>query len=182
MSDARHKPKAYEITVAQRKQIDAEVATARPARTETDVRKELVSAEAELASWQEKLGGRSGNNPNKFQTNIRMAAAKVRRLKAEIAQQKLKEEPSEPAGSEDQSFVSPCGRYRVGQTWTPTKPGSRRPSRKIVEFGPTENALEGEIFYRASGGRGEGRSVTYEKWERWVELQSAACSEYPRQG
>lgn len=77
----------------------------------------------------------------------------------------------------DHSSNPPYGRYRVGQTWTPTKHGSRMPSRKVMEIGPTENALEGEIFYRASGGKGEGRAVTYTKWEQWITWQLAVCVE-----
>jgi hypothetical protein len=81
----QEKSTGHEITPAQRRQIDAEIAATKPARTIADIRTDLAAAEAELTRWQEMLGGRSGNNPNKHGSKLRQAAATVRRLKMELA-------------------------------------------------------------------------------------------------
>jgi hypothetical protein len=69
-------------------------------------------------------------------------------------------------------FDPAYGRYTIGQTWIPTKLGSKMPPRTILEIGPTDNALDGEIYY---GTRTERRSVSYSKWEGWVIRQKAVC-------
>jgi hypothetical protein len=71
--------------------------------------------------------------------------------------------------------VSHCGRYRMGQTWVPTKPESSILPREIVEIGPSQNANKGEIFYRDCGNTNTCRSVTYREWKHWVQEQSATC-------
>jgi hypothetical protein len=76
----------------------------------------------------------------------------------------MRERPADPVYS----------RYAVNQTWTPTKPGSHMPPRTIMEIGPTQNALEGEIYYETAT---QGRSVPYSKWEGWVTRQKAVCPE-----
>jgi hypothetical protein len=78
-------PTAYKITAAQRRQIDADIAKAKPARTTANIRTDLAAAEAELPVWHDKFGRYSGNNPNKFTSQIRIAAATVRRLQMELA-------------------------------------------------------------------------------------------------
>lgn len=47
-------------------------------------REELEAAKRELIEWQDRFDNYSGNNPNKYSTNIRKASRRVRILEAAL--------------------------------------------------------------------------------------------------
>lgn len=57
----------------------------RKLRTVEIIRGELAAAETELTEWQDRFDRYTGNNPNKYQSDIRSAALTVSRLKDELA-------------------------------------------------------------------------------------------------
>ncbi|HET6234105.1 MAG TPA: hypothetical protein VFE41_03910 [Acetobacteraceae bacterium] len=88
---ARQKPVVHEITPAQSRRLEVEHATLRQAPSLAD---QLAAAEKELAAWREKFDNYSGNNPNKYGSDIRRCADNARRLMATIVRQKPKDEPT----------------------------------------------------------------------------------------
>ena len=81
---ALQKPKAFEITPHQRKLIDAETAAGKPQKPALDLEGQLAEAKQELGSWQRRFGDYDGNNPRKYSSDIRQAAARVRRLESAL--------------------------------------------------------------------------------------------------
>jgi hypothetical protein len=49
------------------------------------LRKRLADAEADLTKWEDRFDNYSGNNPDKFKTDIRLARLRVASAKAALA-------------------------------------------------------------------------------------------------
>ena len=77
--------KGYPITAEQRQGIEREVARTKGARSRATIEADLAAAKGELQHWEEKFDGYTGNNPNKFRTDIKNARQKVAQLQAEHA-------------------------------------------------------------------------------------------------
>ncbi|MCA3633527.1 MAG: hypothetical protein INF16_12150 [Methylobacterium sp.] len=62
-----------------------ELPTPRGRRTIEVIKAELLDANTTLERWQRAFDNYSGNNPNKFRSDIRSASERVRRLKMELS-------------------------------------------------------------------------------------------------
>jgi acyl-CoA reductase-like NAD-dependent aldehyde dehydrogenase len=80
-------PVGHVVTPAERRTLAEAVAVERPRpppRTADIIKAELVEAQTALGSVKDAFDRYSGNNPRKYQSEIRRAADAVRRLKGEL--------------------------------------------------------------------------------------------------
>ena len=109
---------------------------------------DLEKAKAELASWEEKWDRYSGNNPNKFQSNIKSARSKVR-----IITESLKSDGK----------IERSDKEKLEQALNQAYPNAR--SKQEVEFEGERYQLK---FYPLEKSR-SGKTVT--NWGReWVKI------------
>jgi hypothetical protein len=76
-------PTVHPVSAEQRREMDREADRERGAHSLAAIEADLSAAKSELQQWQDAFDRYSGNNPNKYRTDIRRAKATVKRLEAE---------------------------------------------------------------------------------------------------